>query len=63
MSYTNPILEEKYRVQERLSEEASDMRDYSRRAHAYAIQCFEERGWKPNYQPCEIRKPLEQSVT
>jgi len=59
MNCTNPILEEKCRVQKMLSEEAEDMRDYTKRTHEDVRLYFEAQGWKPNYQPCEIRKTFK----
>ncbi len=42
MKHTNPILEEKYRVQKILSEQAKDSYDYSRRAEESVRNYYSE---------------------
>lgn len=56
MSYIDPVLKEKYRIQKILSEEAKDMQDYTRRAHDDVNRYFAERGWTPNYQSIETNR-------
>ncbi len=45
----NEALKQKYRVQKRLSESATDMHDYFEKSHSTALEALEKIGAKPNY--------------
>lgn len=61
--YTNELLEEKYRVQKKLSEEAKDVHDYLMRAEEAVKQIEEKYGIQfkrispPSTKPTLITKP------
>ncbi len=50
MFHSNPILEEKYRIQEMLSERAKDSHEYSKRAEEDVRKYFAEHNLKLNVQ-------------